>query len=92
MVDGLVKTMETDGARGEVFNLGNPDERTIKEVAELVKTLVSDNVKVVHEELPEDDPKKRKPDIAKAKHILSWEPQVSFEEGLKKTIEYFKSL
>lgn len=92
MVEGLVKTMDTEEAKGNVFNLGNPDERTIKEVAEMVKSRVSSDVQIVHEDLPEDDPKKRKPDIEKAKKILGWEPTVSFEDGLEKTIAYFKSL
>lgn len=92
MVEGLKRMMEEDKAKGEVFNLGNPDERTIKEVAEIVTKLIPNDIKIVNEDLPEDDPKKRKPDITKAKEILGWEPQVSFEDGLKKTIEYFSSL
>lgn len=89
MVDGLKKAMEK-GASGEVFNLGNPDERSIKGVAELIVKLCGSNSIVSHDDLPEDDPKKRKPDITKAKDQLGFSPQVEFEDGLKKTIEYFR--
>jgi len=92
MVEGLVRAMENEETEGNVFNLGNPDERTILEVATIVKELTGSESEIGCEPLPEDDPKKRKPDITEAKEKLGWEPQVSFEEGLKKTIEYFKSL
>lgn len=92
MVQGIKKAMETENTAGEVFNIGNPDERTIKDAAEKIKALTHSDSEIVYEPLPEDDPKKRKPDISKAKQKLSWEPTVSFEEGVSKTIEYFKSL
>lgn len=92
MVEGLIKAMFTDNTKGEVFNLGNPDERQIREIATIVKELTGSSSDIVHESLPEDDPKVRKPDITKAKNILSWEPQVKLEEGLKKTIDYFKTV
>ena len=90
MVDGLISAMLKDNTKGEVMNLGNPDERSINEIADLIKEFTESNSEIKHEELPEDDPKERKPDIKKAIDILGWEPKVSLEEGLKKTIEYFK--
>lgn len=91
LVDGIVKAMFTAKTNGEVINLGNPDERKISEIATIVKEAVGGNVEIVHEALPEDDPLQRKPDITKARTLLQWEPNVSFEEGLKKTIEYFRN-
>lgn len=92
LVDGIVKAMESEETRGEVFNLGNPDEFTILELAEMVKKVTSSNSEIKFvEELPEDDPKRRKPDISKAKEILGWEPKVSLEEGLKKLVDYLNS-
>jgi len=90
MVDGLEKAMFTENTKGEVINLGNPDQKTILEFAEIVKRVLGVSSEIVFEELPEDDPKVRKPDIAKAKRLLGWEPKVDIEEGLKRTIEYFK--
>jgi len=74
-------------------NIGNPDEVTIKEFGEEVLALVGNpNAKLIYKELPKDDPKKRRPNITKAKEILGWEPKVSRAEGLKKTYEYFKKV
>ncbi|MBI5122292.1 SDR family oxidoreductase [Candidatus Roizmanbacteria bacterium] len=91
MVDGIVKAMFMEGTKGQVINLGNPDERTISEIATIIKEAVGANVQTVFEALSEDDPIKRKPDISKARALLKWEPKVTFEEGLKKTIEYFRN-
>ena len=91
MIDGITRAMFTPDIKGEVINLGNPDERTIKDIADIVKSLTASTSEIVNEELPEDDPKERKPDITKAKKLLDWEPKVSLEEGLSKTIEYFKT-
>lgn len=71
-------------------NIGNPVEISLKEFAEEVVTLVGNEVKIVYEPLPQDDPKQRKPDISKAKQILDWEPKVDRKEGLKRTLAYFK--
>lgn len=90
LVDGLMKFMFADNLKGEVINIGNPEERTIKEFAYFVQKLVGTSSPVVNQQLPEDDPKQRKPDITKAKKLLAWEPKVPLEEGLQKTIEYFK--
>ncbi len=91
MIEGLYTSMFNDGARGEVINLGNPDERQIREIADLIKSKVGSNSEIINEPLPQDDPKARKPDISKAKRILNWEPAIGLEEGLTKTIEYFKN-
>jgi len=91
LVSGLVLMMENDSDFTGPVNLGNPDEFTIYELAEKVIELTQSKSKI--EKLPhprEDDPKQRKPDITLAKEMLSWEPHVALEEGLKKTIEYFK--
>ncbi len=93
LVEGLVKLMFYDNCRGEIVNLGNPEEHTVKEYAEMVKRLTSSSSEIVYSEsLPQDDPLRRCPDISKAKELLSWEPQVSLEDGLKSMIEYIKTL
>ncbi len=91
MVEGLIQAMTQDSAKGEVINLGNDDERKISDIATLVKNMTGSPAAVVYEELPEDDPTIRKPDISKAKQLLGWEPKTSLDEGLQKTIEYFRN-
>lgn len=91
MVDGLMKAMFTAETKGGVFNLGNPDERTVAELATIIKELTNSQSEIKHEILPEDDPKQRKPDITRAQTILQWTPSVPLEEGLRKTIDYFKT-
>ncbi len=73
-------------------NIGNPHEITILEIANLIKKMCSSNSKIIFKPLPEDDPKKRKPDIKKAKEILNWEPKIDLKTGLEETINYFKNL
>jgi len=73
-------------------NLGNPIELTMLEFAERIQRITATDSKIAHEPLPQDDPKRRRPDISKAKAILGWEPQVSLEDGLKQTVAYFQSL
>ena len=73
------------------LNLGNPDEFRVIELAKLVLKLTNSKSEIEHLPLPEDDPKQRKPDVAKAKKILGWDPRVSLEQGLKKAIEYFRN-
>jgi len=93
MVGGIEAAMFTADTKGEVINLGNPDEKTIADLAELIKKITGATSKITNaEECPEDDPKSRKPDIEKAKRLLHWEPKVSIEEGLGKTIQYFKKI
>ncbi len=91
LVDGIIKAMFA-GSKGEVFNLGNPNEKTIFEVAKMIKEMTGSNSEITFEQLPQDDPKKRKPDISKANNLLSWNPTVNLEQGLSKTIEYFKTV
>ena len=73
-------------------NIGNQSEITIKQFAEEIASLINNNVKIIYEPLPTDDPKQRKPDITKAKEILGWEPKVERNEGLEKTLAYFKQV
>ncbi len=89
MIDGLIGLMFTAGLGGEVINIGNPDEVTILEVAGLIKNLTHSSSEIVFCSLPQDDPVRRKPDITKAKQVLSWKPQVGLKQGLNRTIEYF---
>jgi len=91
LVEAIVKAILKDGVKGEVFNLGNPGEFTMLELAEKIKNLTDSKSEIVFEPLPKDDPKKRRPDISKAKVDLEWEPKVLVDEGLRKTIEYYKS-
>jgi dTDP-glucose 4,6-dehydratase len=73
-------------------NIGNPHEITILEFAEQIRTLLDSKVQIVFEPLPQDDPKQRRPDIAKAKRLLGWEPKVNLEKGLRPTLAYFRQL
>ena len=72
------------------INLGNPSEITINDLAKLIIEMTNSKSKIIRLELPEDDPKKRKPDISLAKKTPNWSPKTSLEEGLKKTINYFE--
>jgi nucleoside-diphosphate-sugar epimerase len=90
MVEGLKKLMFTEGLSGQVFNLGSEKEIPILEVARLIKRLVKSQSEIVFLPPPKDDPVRRKADITKARKKLNWKPKVGFEEGLKKTIEWFK--
>ncbi|MBI3103708.1 GDP-mannose 4,6-dehydratase [Candidatus Daviesbacteria bacterium] len=90
MVSGIIAAMEK-GEKGEVYNLGNPDEFTILELAEKITLLTSATSVVEYvKELPEDDPVRRCPDIGKAKADLGWEPKMTLEEGLKRLLDYLK--
>src|SRR3989344_828220 len=88
-VNGLILAMEKSQS-GEVYNIGNDDEKTILEFAKIIKKLAGSRSQIVFKPLPEDDPMQRKPDITKAKKLLGWRPKVKLEEGLLKTIEYFR--
>lgn len=91
LIEGMLKAMFTGGTRGEVFNLGNPGEFTVEELAEKVKEITGSASEIVFSgEFRENDPMRRRPDITKAKTVLGWEPKIDLEEGLKKTIEYYK--
>jgi dTDP-glucose 4,6-dehydratase len=88
LIDGIYKLSQSD----EHFptNIGNPTELTIYEFAERIRGYFPNAPTIVHEPLPEDDPKQRRPDISKAKRLLGWEPKVGLEEGLRYTLDYFK--
>lgn len=92
LVGGIIALMEKENIAGEVINLGNPVEYKIIDLAKLIKELTGSSSEIVFEPLPEDDPLQRRPDITKAKTLLGFEPKVLLEEGLRKTIEYFKSI
>ena len=92
LVDGLIRFMATpDHVTGPV-NLGNPGEFTIRQLAEQVLHLTGSRSTLVNEPLPEDDPMQRQPDITLARELLDWQPAIPLEEGLKRTIPYFKEL
>jgi dTDP-glucose 4,6-dehydratase len=88
LVDGLIRLSNSD--EWYPVNLGNPVELTILEFAERIRRLMGSNLELVFQPLPDDDPRKRRPDISKAKQLLGWEPKVPLEEGLRETVEYFK--
>ncbi len=91
LVDGFVRMMNAPAEIMGPINLGNPTENTIAELAQEVITLTGSKSKLVYQPLPQDDPKRRRPDISKAKEVLDWEPQVALADGLAKTIEEFKT-
>lgn len=88
LVEGIVKLMHSE--YNLPLNLGNPNEITVLELARLIIKFTASKSRIEFKELPQDDPRQRKPDISLAKKILRWEPQVKLEEGLSKTIEWFK--
>jgi len=92
LVDGLLRLMESGDHITGPINLGNPEEFTIRQLAETVIGLTRSKSKIVHHPLPEDDPKQRRPNISKAQEALGWRPRIPLREGLKTTIEYFESL
>lgn len=93
LVEGLTRLMFYDNTKEQIVNLGNPNEHTVREYAEIVKRLTNSNSEITNsEELPKDDPMKRCPDLTKAKQLLSWEPQIGLEEGLLHMIEYVKNI
>ena len=91
LVTGLVNLMESPDTVHGPINLGNPIERTVKNLAELVVAKTKSKSKIIFHELPQDDPKQRKPDITKARNILNWEPKTDIDQGLENTIKYFKT-
>lgn len=92
MVDGLIRLMEAGSTKAEVVNLGNPEEYTMIDLAKKIEKLTGTASQIEFRELPKDDPTQRKPDIAKAKKLLGWEPKVTVDEGLRQTIEFYKNL
>jgi dTDP-glucose 4,6-dehydratase len=89
LVDGIIRLMLS--AENHPVNIGNPVEMTIKEIAETIIRMTGSTSKVVYRPLPTDDPRQRRPDITRARELLGWEPKVQLEEGLVKTIEYFRT-
>ena len=92
LVDGILKLFEVERNPESPVNLGNPHEFTMLQLAESVLRLTNSKSKLVFQPLPQDDPQQRRPDISRAKEMLDWKPKVQLEEGLQKTIEYFKDL
>ena len=92
LIDGFLKFMDTGADVTGPINLGNPNEFTMRELAQNVIDHTGSKSKMIHLPLPSDDPKQRQPDIAKAKQHLGWEPKVQLKEGLKRTIAYFDGL
>jgi UDP-glucuronate decarboxylase len=90
LVEGLLRLMDADGIVDPV-NLGNPGEFTMRELAEAVCRVAGTDARIRFMPLPQDDPVRRKPDISKAKRLLGWEPTIPLEEGLARTVEYFRS-
>jgi UDP-glucuronate decarboxylase len=89
LVEGFIRLMDSDYI-GPV-NLGNPGEYTILELAEAVQKMVNPDAKINFQPLPSDDPRRRQPDITKAKTLLNWEPTIPLQEGLKLTVEDFRN-
>ena len=92
LVEGILRMMDTANSVTGPINVGNPNEFTIRELAELVIDLTGTNARINFEPLPSDDPRQRQPDIAKARDVLGWEPKTQLREGLMKTIAYFDKL
>ena len=92
LIKGISSFMDLDGEHPGPVNLGNPNEFTIKNLAEQVLRLTNSKSNLIFKPLPEDDPRQRQPDISLARRLFDWEPKVELEEGLKKTISYFDSL
>ncbi|ABM72629.1 Nucleoside-diphosphate-sugar epimerase [Prochlorococcus marinus str. MIT 9515] len=88
LINGMILLMESDFQ--SPINIGNPNEFSIRELADIVRDLINPNLEYEFKEMPKDDPKQRKPSISLAKSILNWEPKVELKEGLLKTIEWFK--
>ncbi len=92
LVEGLVRLMDADDSVYLPVNIGNPNEFTIKQLAEKVIELTGSSSKLIYAPLPEDDPLQRQPDITRAKEILDWSPTIELEQGLERTIAYFRSI
>ena len=88
LVDGILRLL--DSSENDPVNIGNPHEMTIEEIARTIIRMTNATSRIVYRPLPEDDPKVRQPDITRARTLLGWEPKVGLEEGLTKTLEYFR--
>ncbi|MBE7707996.1 MAG: SDR family oxidoreductase [Cyanobacteria bacterium SIG27] len=92
LINGLIKMMATQDDITGPINLGNDGEFTISELANLIKEKINPSLNITYKPLPSDDPTQRRPDISKAKEILNWQPEIKLEDGLNKTIAYFKGI
>ncbi len=92
LIDGLMRLMAADDGVVGPLNIGNPNEITVKELAELVIRLTGSHSSIVHRPLPQDDPLQRCPDISHVRHLLGWEPTTKLEDGLLRTISYFTAM
>ncbi len=92
LIEAMIRLMDSDSAITGPINIGNPGEFTIKTLAELIIKKTNSFSKIVYKDLPQDDPKQRRPDITKAMALLDWEPKTDLEHGLEKTINYFQEL
>jgi UDP-glucuronate decarboxylase len=92
LVEGFMRLMNASDEVVGPINMGNPGEFTMIELAEKVLRLTGSASKLIHMPLPQDDPKQRRPDIAKAKQLLNWEPTIALEQGLERTIAYFRKV
>ena len=92
MIDGIIKMMNSNDDIVGPINLGNDCEITINELAEKVIDLTNSESKIVYKELPQDDPIKRKPDLTLAREILGYSPNISIDEGIKRTMEYYNNM
>jgi len=90
MIEGLTRLMDSDRAVGMPVNLGNPNELKVRELADLVVAMTGTGSRIVYRPLPEDDPRRRKPDISRAIELLDWRPRVELEQGLEATIDWFE--
>lgn len=90
LVEGIVRCAASDNTKSLVVNLGNPDERTIREFAEIVSAVAGVELQSIYEPLPPDDPVRRCPDISLAQNLLGWRPNVSLDNGLRRTIDFFR--
>jgi dTDP-glucose 4,6-dehydratase len=88
LIEGIYRLLRSDEV--QPTNVGNPSEMTILQFAEKVRELTGSRSKIAFRDLPEDDPKVRQPDITKARTILGWEPKIDLEDGLKRTLAYFR--
>jgi nucleoside-diphosphate-sugar epimerase len=90
LVEGIYRLFQSD--RSDPTNIGNPNEFTVRQLAERVLKLTGSTSPIIEKPLPEDDPKVRKPDITIARAVLGWEPQVQLDEGLERTIAHFRGV
>lgn len=92
LVEAMIRLMDAEDVNTGPMNLGNPGEYTIRQLAETIAEMTNSKSEIIYKPLPEDDPTQRCPDIGLAKKILGWEPTIQLREGLKRTIDYFKSI